>query len=165
MDESAVKSALHEVAARDVASGASEDVRRRLMAEVRAMRVVRRRRHVVVAGVAALLAIATSAALWRVVNGPSSAEPVRIDVQVAPTADEVATDFLPLIYSNVPTAGRRIVRVEVPRNALRSFGLASFDLDARSPASPTVVADLVVGDDGLARAVRFVAEKPQEKQQ
>ena len=49
----------------------------------------------------------------------------------------------------------QIVRLEVSRAALASFGLTPIDaLDGS--ASGTALADVLVGADGLARAVRFV---------
>jgi hypothetical protein len=65
---------------------------------------------------------------------------------------EVVTDFMPLTYGTLPVAGGQIVRLSVPRSALASFGLASEE----SMSAGTVLADVIVGDDGLARAVRFV---------
>jgi hypothetical protein len=66
---------------------------------------------------------------------------------------ELVTEFFPLRYSNVPARGGYVVRMQVPRTALASFG-------ATAPAGvsndPNILADVVVGDDGLARAVRFV---------
>jgi hypothetical protein len=49
----------------------------------------------------------------------------------------------------------RIVRLEVSRDALIMFGLSGVDTIARS-SPETVLADVVVGEDGLARAIRFV---------
>lgn len=69
--------------------------------------------------------------------------------------NEVATDFMPLPYSAVPLTNGQIVRLEVPRSALVSFGLLPVDSVDRAPGG-TVLADVIVGDDGLARAVRFV---------
>ena len=44
--------------------------------------------------------------------------------------------------------------MEVPLASLAQFGLASaHDMDR---TTGTVIADVLVGDDGLARAVRFV---------
>ena len=54
------------------------------------------------------------------------------------------------MYSNVPVEDGHTVRVELPQAALSSFGLAADD------TSGTVLADVLVGQDGLARAVRFV---------
>ena len=69
------------------------------------------------------------------------------------TAD-VSDEFLPLAYSTVPITHARIVRIEVPRTAPELFGIDPAGLVNASQG--TVVADVVVGEDGLARAVRFV---------
>ena len=69
-------------------------------------------------------------------------------------AREVTTGFFPLMYSRVPASSTQLVRMELPRTALASFGLASFDTAGVS--SPTITADVLIGEDGLARAVRFV---------
>ena len=68
---------------------------------------------------------------------------------------EAVTAFLPLLYSSVPLSNGQVIRMEVPRRALASFGLASIDA-VEAGRSGTVLADVLVGDDGLARAVRFV---------
>lgn len=67
--------------------------------------------------------------------------------------DEIATGFLPLqdAQLNALESGQ-IVRVELPRSALASFGLP---LNADRTAS-TIKADVVVGNDGTAHAIRFV---------
>jgi len=66
---------------------------------------------------------------------------------------------MPLTYSGVPISGGQVVRLEVPRTALAAFGLTA---DAQTaPSTDTVLADVVVGDDGLARAVRFVHSSPE----
>jgi hypothetical protein len=67
---------------------------------------------------------------------------------------EVTTDFFPLTYSSVPAPGGQLVRMQVPRTALATFGVASFGVPG--DRSATVMAEVVVGNDGLARAVRFV---------
>jgi hypothetical protein len=74
---------------------------------------------------------------------------------------EAATEFLPLMYGDVPMSEGRIVRLEVPQEALITFGLSAVDTIARS-SPETVLADVVVGEDGLARAIRFVQRQPQE---
>jgi hypothetical protein len=45
-----------------------------------------------------------------------------------------------------------VVRVELPRNALASFGLP-VNADR---AEARVKADVLMGEDGMARAIRFV---------
>lgn len=67
---------------------------------------------------------------------------------------EVATDFFPVMGADLSDLRDRgsLVRVRLPRSALAVFGL---------PVHPdrlggTVNADVLVGEDGLARAIRFV---------
>lgn len=69
-------------------------------------------------------------------------------------ASEIATEFLPLGYGNALNLqeGGQIVRVEVPRSTLASFGLpVNLNRDGER-----VKADVLFGADGLARAIRFV---------
>ena len=126
---------------------------------VAAGRTVRRarrvRRRVAVYASAAALVLAISVPTWRIAVRPAMVPSAPAASRVEPSTGEAATDFFPLIYGSVPISDGQIVRMEVPRTALASFGLASIDaLEGSSPA--TVLADVVVGVDGLARAVRFV---------
>lgn len=67
---------------------------------------------------------------------------------------EIATDFIPLM--NRDSLGQldsgQVMRVELPRSALMSFGLPM----NMERANERIKADVVVGSDGLARAIRFV---------
>jgi len=72
---------------------------------------------------------------------------------------EYTTDFYPLSYSDdqKPTESDevirlQVIRVQMPRPALIAFGLPVNVERADVP----VKADLLVGEDGLARAIRFV---------
>ena len=67
---------------------------------------------------------------------------------------EIATDFMPLGYFNASTLqdGGQIVRVELPRSTLVSFGLP-VNMDRYHEK---VKADVFIGVDGLAHAIRFV---------
>jgi hypothetical protein len=67
---------------------------------------------------------------------------------------EIATDFIPLGYMNVASLqeGGQIVRVELPRSALVNFGLP-VNMDRYNEK---VKADVLLGVDGLAHAIRFV---------
>jgi len=67
---------------------------------------------------------------------------------------EVATDFMPLGYLSPTTLqdGGQIIRVELPRAALVNFGLP-VNMDRYHE---TVKADVLLGVDGLAHAIRFV---------
>ena len=74
----------------------------------------------------------------------------------APVANhaEIATDFIPLRPMNAASFqdGGQIVRVELPRSALASFGLP-VNMDRYNER---VKADVIFGVDGMAHAIRFV---------
>jgi hypothetical protein len=67
---------------------------------------------------------------------------------------EVATDFFPIGYNSTPNLqeGGQLVRVELSRAAVARFGLP-VNMDR---AGERVKADVLVGADGLAQAIRFV---------
>lgn len=69
-------------------------------------------------------------------------------------AQEVATEFIPLVQGAPYTQAEEghLVRVDLPRSALASFGLP---VNAESPGG-RVKADVLMGEDGVARAIRFV---------
>lgn len=81
---------------------------------------------------------------------------VKPATEVATTAEtnEVATDFVPVGYGSAWDLqdGGQLVRVELPRSALARFGLP-MNMDR---ADESIKADVLVGADGLARAIRFV---------
>lgn len=68
--------------------------------------------------------------------------------------EEIATDFLPLSYGSDLTQleGGQVVRVELPRAALQSLGLP-MNVER---AGERVKADVLIGSDGVARAIRFI---------
>ncbi|HEY0375515.1 MAG TPA: hypothetical protein VGC87_00995 [Pyrinomonadaceae bacterium] len=70
------------------------------------------------------------------------------------TDEEIATDFMPLTYdgSFSQIDDGQVVRVELPRSALHSFGLP---VNAER-GGERVKADVLLGHDGVARAIRFV---------
>ena len=142
---------LRAVAQDDEQFGASSAVGLRLLAEVQAIANARRRR-------AMMLSLAAAAALATALAVPArrslqSRPDLPVAADGAVVTRELVTEFFPLRYSNVPARGGYVVRMQVPRTALASFG-------ATAPAGisndPNILADVVVGDDGLARAVRFV---------
>lgn len=75
------------------------------------------------------------------------------NVQLANHA-EIATDFIPLNYMTAVNLqdGGQIVRVELPRSALANFGLPV----NMERYNEKVKADVLLGVDGLAHAIRFV---------
>ena len=66
----------------------------------------------------------------------------------------VVTGFIPLVdgYSTSPPERGHLFRIRLDRTALIWMGLPMNEESAES----SVLADVLVGDDGLARAVRFV---------
>jgi Zn-finger nucleic acid-binding protein len=70
---------------------------------------------------------------------------------------ELATDFVLVGYGNALDLqdGGQLVRVELPRSALARFGLP-MNMDR---VDERIKADVLVGTDGLARAIRFVEVK------
>ena len=79
--------------------------------------------------------------------------------EAAFTEEEIATEFFPLVTTNALPERGQMVRVKVPRSTLINFGLP---VNAERTEIP-INADLLVGEDGAARAIRFVQERlPQE---
>ena len=87
--------------------------------------------------------------------------PVRRNTRRAPetqmanhASNEIATDFMPLGDVNTLTLqdGGQIIRVKVHRSTLVRFGIP-VNMDRYNE---NVKADVIVGVDGLARAIRFV---------
>jgi hypothetical protein len=151
-----VDEGLRAIADEEQGASASSGVAGALRAEVRAIAQARRRRTLAAAlATAALLTVAVGVPAWRARHPPLAvADSVP---RGSATSTEVATAFFPLTYSSLPVSNPQLVRLEVPRSALASFGLAPIDApDAGS--SGTVQADVLVGEDGVARAVRFVQQ-------
>jgi hypothetical protein len=100
---------------------------------------------------AAALVLGISAALvW-----PDRAAPDKPgSVASQQTAGEVGTDYFPLRAGPVLDAGEmgRVMRVAVPRSSLARFGFHP----SAAAGTGAIQADVLVGMDGTARAVRFV---------
>jgi hypothetical protein len=139
--------ALRALADADATTGASPAVEVRLREAVRAIGKARRRPRVAFFAIAAALTAVAGGSTWLVAR--YAPEPARAIV-----TREVATEFLPLTYGHLPVSDAHIVRIEVPRSTMVAFGLAPADLSAAG--DETIDADVLVGMDGLARAVRFV---------
>ena len=144
--------ALRALAEADALAGASADVRERLLSEVRALARARRRTQMKLYAIAAVLVMAVTIPVWQLTERPPVDSP-SVSASSDPGGD-AATEFYPLTFSNVPMTGGQLVRLEVSRAALASFGLLPGDSPDARPG--TVLADVLVGEDGLARAVRFV---------
>jgi hypothetical protein len=79
-------------------------------------------------------------------------KPATPKTQSAEENREVVTEFIPVIYDPEPVEHGRMVRVRLPRSALAAFGLPINE----QRAEEMIQADVLLGEDGLARAVRFV---------
>jgi hypothetical protein len=90
----------------------------------------------------------------RTTAGPGpAAEPAQAASEIAAAAprQEVVTEFVPLTFGWAQAAREaRLVRVRLPSTALLYFGFPS------AGTAGSVEADVVLGEDGLAHAVRFV---------
>jgi hypothetical protein len=159
--ERSLTDALWALAEEDARAGASANVEARLLVEVRSLSRARRRTHMKLCAIAAVLVMSVSVPLWQLAERwPAAAPaPAAADLSV-----DAVTEFFPLTFSDVPVTRGQLVRLEVPWTALASFGLQLADSPGARPA--TVLADVLVGEDGLARAVRFVrlgsTQAPQE---
>lgn len=74
--------------------------------------------------------------------------------RVKPQATEVATSFysLPEASSMTPLEYGSVVRVQLPRSAMRVVGLPV----NQDRVLERIQADVLLGQDGLARAIRFI---------
>ena len=91
------------------------------------------------------------------IREPETAASVIPPPQQSPRAVEIATDFFPLMPGaglNTLESGQ-IVRVRLPRNAMNSYGLPVH----RDRMDEPVTAQVLIGQDGLARAIRFLNEQ------
>lgn len=73
-----------------------------------------------------------------------------------PDEAESVTEFIPLVAgapAATPLEGGQLVRVQLPRAALASLGLP---LNVERGNEERVRADVLLGNDGMARAIRFV---------
>jgi hypothetical protein len=154
-----ITQALRRLKEADRGMSASPSVEARLLDEVRGLQKRQRGWSPrLVAGVAAAAVVLLSVSIgWWNRPVPSPA------IAVTEAAPEVTTGFFPLFYASVPAVQTHLVRMELPRESLARFGLMSADIIGRT--SGTILADVLIGDDGLARAVRFVQKRSQEPRQ
>ncbi len=75
----------------------------------------------------------------------------RMGVSAAPLR-EVATEFFPLINPAPPFDRGQMLRVQLPAAAMRTVGLPVREEHLSDP----IEADVLVGEEGIPRAIRFV---------
>jgi hypothetical protein len=86
-----------------------------------------------------------------------AAVPKRPAERAAPETIEIATDFFALtsgVELNSMESGQ-LVRVQLPRNAMAPYGLPVNQDRLDKP----VTAQVLIGQDGVARAIRFLSEQ------
>lgn len=66
---------------------------------------------------------------------------------------EVVTEFFPLVEAAPPFERGQIWRLEVPASTMRTVGLPVREEDL----SDRIQADVLVGEEGMIRAIRFVS--------
>lgn len=69
-----------------------------------------------------------------------------------PSPREVVTEFYPLMEDPLPFEGGELLRVSLPAVAMRSVGVSV----SEDRLGELVQADVLVGQEGLPRAIRFV---------
>jgi hypothetical protein len=99
--------------------------------------------------------------LWWRVLAPAAAVALallvllpRPEAPAEPALSEVTTDYFPVGYGPplAPDEYRQVIRVSLPRAEMVRFGLPMYG----GAGSAQVRADVIVGEDGVARAIRFV---------
>jgi hypothetical protein len=133
-------------------SEAPSDLRARLLIEFR-RRSARKRRMAWLPAVG-IGAIAAALLVFVWMPKQSTAVPNPLDQPVLQTAEDTDADFYPLPDAEglPPIENATVVRVQMPLTSLELMGVAVNDVGAADP----VQADILLGQDGLARGVRLV---------
>ena len=97
--------------------------------------------------------LAAAAAILIAVLNFLPGPPTEHSPQIA-SAPEIASAYMPVGFTRPLYPGEfvQVVRISVPRIEMARFGLPVFE----GRASARVQADVVLGEDGIARAIRFV---------
>jgi hypothetical protein len=69
------------------------------------------------------------------------------------TATEIKSEFIALAYARSPESGQ-LIRVKVPSSMMVSLGVVPTVNDP----SKLIDAEVLVGDDGLTHAIRFIRQ-------
>jgi len=78
---------------------------------------------------------------------------VRAEAIQAAAPEEIDTPFFPLLDAPPPFERGELVRVSLPASAMRVVGLPVREESLEEP----VLADVLIGEEGMARAIRFVS--------
>ena len=176
MSEERMVEALRALSEHDASREASPEIEARLRAQFQSRRPRRARWRAAVWTTAAAAAVAAMVVFLVVANrkppaaAPShevvtqavAAEPEAARATVVTTPrrarksvtrpQEVVTDFFPLMDPAPPFERGQLLRVELPASAMQMVGLPVREDRLADP----VQADVLVGEEGLPRAIRFV---------
>jgi hypothetical protein len=144
MNEDHIQDLLRTLARADATAEAPPEIELRLRREFRSRKRRRRWTRLAWCASAAAAVLVVVVATWHY-RQPRAVLP-RAEVQ------EVVTDFYPLVNPAPPFERGRLLRVELPASAMRMVGLPVH----AERLSDTVQADVLVGEEGLPRAIRFV---------
>ena len=180
MSEERIVEALRTLSEQDASKEASPEVETRLRFQFQSRRRRRAwRRAAVLAGTGTTAAAAAAAMIvflvvpnhkppapapvHEVVTQSVVAQPEAAPVAVVkatrrvpksvPRPQEVVTDFFPLMDPAPPFERGQLLRVELPASAMQMVGLPVREDRLAEP----VQADVLVGEEGLPRAIRFVS--------
>jgi hypothetical protein len=171
MSEEHVAAALRALAEQDLDRQAPQEVEIRLLAAFRRRRSRSKLKTVALAGLAAAAAITMFFGIPREHRKP--VVPAAVKQQPAPVAEvpapeptpvraarpkrekprEIVTQFFPLLDVAPPFESGQLLRVTVPASTMREVGLPVNE----DRLGDRVYADVLVGQEGLARAIRFVS--------
>jgi hypothetical protein len=179
MNDDPVRDLLLALAEADTHAEASPEIEIRLRKKFRSWKRRRVMRQAVVVGVAAAAVIILT---FTLTNRRNSTAPVNAllpgmpvatspDVSVSnepveepvlpvrkpippemPEPEEIVTEFFPLMDPAPPFGRGQLLRVELPASAMQMVGLPVLEDYLEYP----VQADVLVGEDGLPRAIRFI---------
>jgi len=97
--------------------------------------------------------ISSEQALRPETSRPAATTPApRASVLSAPETEEVVTEFFPLMDPAPPFQRGQLLRVELPASVMQIVGLPVREEHLADP----VQADVLIGEEGLPRAIRFV---------
>lgn len=154
LEEQRYLTQLLQTAASEAKSKVVREIPSNLLAAFRAGHEVSKKSHVVSWVRAAILALAILGG-WIWYHTHKFEEPAKTSSREGILEKEDAGEFIPLQYVENPVNSFQVVRVEIGSSELQQLGFPGVPEWENYP----VQADIVVGEDGLPHAIRFVNTK------